>query len=82
MKVLVEIFCPITNRCYDVYIPEMLTVYEIKIMIAQMIESLSESKYFYKDGIVLCDFQNGKILNDYLIFKELDIKNGCKLLLF
>lgn len=80
-KVLVEVWCPITNRNYDIYVPTTLVVYEVKIMIARLIEEISNSKYFYQNQVVLCDYKTGKIISDEMTFDELKIKNGFKLLL-
>lgn len=80
-KVLVEVYCPINNKNYDVYIPKTLVVYDVKILLAKLIENVSNSQYFYENQVLLCDYESGKIIGDNLTFDELNIKNGYKLLL-
>ena len=80
-KILVEVYCPITNRSYDVYVPPTLVVYEVKVLIANLIENISGNKYFDLNQVVLCDYDTGKIISDKATFDDLKIKNGFKLLL-
>lgn len=80
-KVLVEVFCPVTNKSYDIYVPTNLVVYEVKILISKLIEDISNTKYFKLGQVVLCDYQTGQIISDQMSFDDLKIKNGFKLLL-
>lgn len=80
-KVLVEVYCPITNKCYDIYVPTTLVVYEVKIMIAHLIEDIANNKYFDNNQVVLCEYETGQIIDDRMTFDELKIINGFKLLL-
>ncbi|MBQ5994624.1 MAG: methyltransferase [Clostridia bacterium] len=80
-KVLVEIFVPVANMSYDVFIPQTSLMSEVLSLVVDSITSLSQGKFKGDETSVLCDAQTGSIFNINLSIYELGIKNGSRLML-
>lgn len=81
-KLLVEIYCPITNKTYDMYIPLNLVFGEIKLLVANLIENEASNKYFRKNQIVLCKYDDGSIYRENKTPQDECVNNGEKMMIF
>ncbi len=80
-KILVDVTCPVTAKRYNMYIPCNLVIGEIKYLIAGIIEKNANTKFFLENQVILCDYCNGKRIDDGKTPKELNLKNGSQLIL-
>lgn len=80
-KILLEIYVPLIEKEYDVFVPINKTMGTIKEIIEEGIIDLSDSSYIKKKDINLYSKETGKIydINKKLI--DTDIKNGSRLIL-
>ncbi len=80
-KILVNIFVPILNRSFDIYIPCQIQLAEIIPQIQKAIIELSDG-YFYEDkSNSICRRETGEICDGNKSAIELDIHIGEKLML-
>lgn len=80
-KVLVEVYVPILNSSYDIFIPVQSHMYEVLELIKKAISELSGGKFIPNNSTVICHRKGGEIININLSVCELDIQNGSKLML-
>ncbi len=80
-KVLVEIFVPASNHRYNVFIPEFSKMSEIVLLVSNALSELSNGKFKADASSVLCDADSGQIYNINASVRELQIKNGSRLML-
>lgn len=80
-EVLVEVFVPTINKTYDIYIPIQFPLFKIKKMIGKSVSELSMGQYAWDNEAILCNREDGSILNINLSAIELDIKDGARLML-
>ena len=78
-KVLVEIYLPVANATYDVYLPLRLKVYEIRTLLSNMLGELSGGCFIWSDDTIICEKSTGKTLDVNLSVEELGLINGSKL---
>jgi len=79
-KVLVEIIIPAAEKKFDVFIPLMNRMSDVKLLISGVVNELSGGKIKTDPSSILCDAENGNILDINKRVTELGIKNGSKLL--
>ncbi len=80
-KILVEVYVPILGKAFDVFIPQTLQIYEILKLLNKAISDMSDGLYMSNENTVICNRQNGSILNINLSAYELGLHNGSKLML-
>ena len=80
-KVLVEVYVPVLNRSYDMFIPLRLRISEVLTLLKKAIVDLSDGTFVADDNTVICRREDGKILDINLSVYELNIQNGSKLML-
>lgn len=80
-KVLVEIFVPVLDRSYDVFIPLRSPMHEVLELVKKAIKDMSDGRFVANEETVLCHREDGTILNINLSVQELEIRNGSKLML-
>jgi hypothetical protein len=80
-KALVEVTVPAAAKKYDVYIPLESRMSEVKTLISGVLSDLSDGKFKADDSSVLCNAENGIILNINMTVADLGIRNGSKLML-
>ena len=80
-KVLVEIFVPVLNRSFDVFIPLQSPMYEVLELIKKAISEMSDGRFIANQNTTICHREDGSILNINLSVYELEIRNGSKLML-
>ena len=75
-KILVNIFVPIINSSYDMFIPVSLKVYTVLELIKKSVAEMSDGRFIANENNVLCF--RGDINLSVL---ETEIKNGSRLML-
>ncbi len=80
-KVLVNIYVPILNNSYDMYIPVQIQLAEVIGQIQKAVVELSEGQFYADKSNALCRRESGEILNINKSAIELDIRAGSKLML-
>jgi len=80
-KVLVEIYVPVLDKAYDVFIPLSSPMYEVLELVKKAIRELSDGRFWTDENTILCSREDGVIVNINLTVYELEIKNGTKLML-
>lgn len=80
-KVLVEIFVPAIGKTFDAYLPLDCKAGVATQLAAASLSSLSNETFIASSDSILCDAASGVIYNANKKIKELEIKNGGKLLL-
>ena len=80
-KVLVNVYIPILNRSYDVFIPVQSQVFEVTELIKRAVSELSEGQFMPSRDTVLAYKTTGEILDINSAVFELEIGNGTKLML-
>lgn len=79
-KILVTIKVPMIERTYDIYVPISKNIKIVKTLLVDTIHELSEGHFPKKQNVILMK-RDGTVLNDKLILKDCDIKNGYVLTL-
>ena len=80
-KVLVEVFVPVIDAKYDVFIPNTSQVSEVLELLKKAVADLSGGRFIPNDETALCYRENGAIINVNMTIRELGIHNGSKLML-
>lgn len=80
-KVLVEVFVPVLNETYDVFIPQQSPMHEVLALIKKAVVELSDRRFIANANTAICHREDGSIININLSVYELEIKNGSKLML-
>lgn len=80
-KILIEVFLPAANKSFEIYIPLELKLHEVTFLVAKTVSELSNGLFKSSDDSVLCDRTTGEILNVNMSAKDLQLKNGSKLML-
>ena len=80
-KVLVKVFFPQIDRCYETWIPLNKTIYEINNLLAKGANDLNNGSFKYSDSLILYDRKTGNYYDWNSIVSETNIKNGTELIL-
>ena len=80
-KVLVNVYVPLINVSYDIFIPQTSQLYEVTELIKKAVSDLSDRQFISGEETVLSLRSNGKILDINKTVYELKIINGTKLML-
>ena len=80
-KVLIQVFVPVLERSFDMFVPLRLPMYEVLELVKRAVEELSEGSFRADESTVLCRREDGTILNINQSVYELKIQNGSKLML-
>ena len=80
-KILVNIFVPIINSSYDMFIPVSLKVYTVLELIKKSVAEMSDGRFIANENNVLCFRGDGSIIDINLSALETEIKNGSRLML-
>lgn len=80
-KVLVEIFVPVLERTFDVFIPLHSPMHEVLGLVKKAIKEMSDGRFNADENTAICHREDGTIININLSVFELEIKNGSKLML-
>lgn len=80
-KVLVNVYVPILNIAYDIFIPMQSQIFEVTALIKTAISELSEGRFIPMQDTVLSLRENGEILDINQTVYESGIRNAAKLML-
>ena len=80
-KVLVNVYIPVLNQAYDIFIPPQSQLYEVTELIKKAVYELSEGQFIPTGDTVLAQKTTGQILDINRTVFELSIGNGTKLML-
>ncbi|RJX39135.1 methyltransferase [Paenibacillus pinisoli] len=80
-KYLVEVYIPVLNRSYDVYIPATTRLSEVEALLASAVTELSDGYFTVRPDTVLCDKSSGMLLDINKSALELGLQNGSRLML-
>ncbi len=80
-KVLVEIYVPVVNTSYDVFVPLASQMSEVLELVKKAVTELSDGEFRATEETAICYRENGTIININMSVFELGIRNGTKLML-
>lgn len=80
-KVLVEVFVPVLDRSFDIFIPLQSPMYEVLELIKKAVKEMSDGRFVANENTAICHREDGTIININLSVYELEIRNGSKLML-
>ena len=80
-KVLVEVYVPVLDRSFDIFIPLRSPMFEVLGLIKKAVKEMSDGRFIANENTVICHRENGTIININLSVYELEIRNGSKLML-
>ncbi len=80
-KILIQLYVPMIEQQYDIYIPINKTLYKVTIMLQKAIAELTNGGYIVQQNALIYNKNDGKIYNPNLVVKDSGIKNGEKLIL-
>lgn len=80
-KVLVEVYVPLLNEAYDVFLPLQSQMSEVLELLKQVVKELSEGRFVGDGGTAICHRADGSIINLNMSVFELGIRNGSRLML-
>ena len=80
-NVLVNVYVPILNKSYDIFIPVQSQLFEVIDLIKKTVYELSEGQFVPSKDTVISLKTSGEILDINRTVFELNIGNGTKLML-
>ena len=80
-KILVEVFVPAAGKSYDAFISLESHMEDVRKMLCQSVNNLTQGNYYADDETIVCDAESGIIYNVNISVYELGIKNGSRLML-
>ena len=80
-KILLEVFVPLIEEEYDIFVPVNKTMGTIKKVIEKGIIDLSDHQYEIKKGTNLYSKETGEIYHVNMKLTETDLKNGSQIIL-
>lgn len=80
-KVIVNVYVPILNRAYDIFIPTQSQIFQVTELIKRAVQELSEGQFMPTRETMLTLKSSGEILDINRTVFELGIGNGTKLML-
>ena len=80
-KILVTVFVPLEERCFDVFIPVNKRIGTVIRLLNKAIYELSDQSYPLESASTLCNKRTGQNYDWNLIVKNTDLKNGEEVIL-
>lgn len=80
-KILIELYIPLIEKKYDLYIPISKKIGTIKKLIEEGLTELSDHAYIIKEDTNLYSKETGKIYDVNQSVRETDLKNGSRIIL-
>lgn len=80
-KVLVNVYVPMLNKSYDMFIPAQSQLFEVTELVKKAVAELSEGQFIPSQETVLAFKKSGAIPDINRTVFELEIGNGTKLML-
>ncbi len=80
-KILIELFIPLIEKSYDIYIPVNKKIGTIKKLIEDGLVELTDNAYIIKEDTNFYSKETGQVYNVNHTVRETDIKNGSRIIL-
>lgn len=80
-KILIELYIPLIERNYDLYIPINKKVGTIKKLIEDGLVDLTDNEYIIKEDTNFYSKETGEIYDVNKSVRETDLKNGSRIIL-
>ena len=80
-KVLINVYVPSIDECYEIYIPTNETVNKVLELIIKSVYELSDSNLDIESNHYILDPETLLILGNEQIIRDINIKNGKKIIL-
>lgn len=80
-KILVELYIPLIEKSYDLYIPINKKIGTVKKLIEEGLIELTDNAYKQSNETNLYSKETGKIYNVNDTVRDTDLKNGSKIIL-
>lgn len=80
-KYLVEIYVPLLDRSFDMFLPAASPMYDVLELIKKAVVEMSDGRFVANENTTLCHREDGTIININLSVYELELRNGSKLML-
>ncbi|MBQ6264638.1 MAG: methyltransferase [Clostridia bacterium] len=80
-KILVEVYVPSLMKSFDIFIPSVSQIGTVLELVKKAVNEITDGMFVPMDNTVLCNFENGKILDINKSVSELEICNGSRLML-
>lgn len=80
-KILVELYIPLIEKNYDIYIPINKRIGTVKRLIENGLLELTENSYIIKEDSNFYSKETGQIYDVNKNVRETDLKNGSKIIL-
>ena len=80
-KILIELYIPVIEKNYDIYIPVNKKVGTIKELIEKALVEITDNAYIIKDSSNFYSKETGQIYDVNQTVRDTDIVNGCRIIL-
>lgn len=80
-KVLIKLFVPEIDDCFDIFIPVNEVIWKIKKMIVKCVNDVDGVNLDMNKDYLLVSKNEGKIYKNNELIIDTDIRNTCELLL-
>ena len=80
-KILIELYIPLIEKSYDLYIPINKKVGTIKRLIEESLVKLTDNAYIPKEQTNLYSKETGQIYDVNKTIRDTDLKNGSRIIL-
>ena len=80
-KILIELYIPLIEKSYDLYIPINKKIGTIKRLIEESLVELTDNAYIPKDQTNLYSKETGQIYDVNKTVRDTDLKNGSRIIL-
>lgn len=80
-KILIELYIPLIEKNYDLYIPINKKVGTVKKLIEEGLLELTDNAYIIKEDSNFYSKETGEIYDVNKSIRETDLKNGSRIIL-
>ncbi len=80
-KILIELYIPLIEKNYDIYIPVNKKVGTIKELIEKALVEITDNAYIIKDSSNFYSKETGQIYDVNQTVRDTDIVNGSRIIL-
>lgn len=80
-KILIELYIPLIEKNYDLYIPINKRIGTIKKLVEEGLTDLTDNDYVIKENSNFYSKETGEVYNVNLAVRETDLKNGSRIIL-
>ena len=80
-KALIEVYVPVLDRSFDLFIPLTSPMHDVLELIKKAVSEMSDGRFVANANTTICNREDGTIININLSVYELGIRNGSKLML-